>query len=112
MYSHGERDYGSPAFSKQVPASNQETQVRRLYRQICRVLARMRKHQLLLATSTPASGQSWLDIERIASVEVTSEEDGYPLESALLEKEHSGWRAAVSPEALSTPLARSDDISD
>src|SRR5215469_1468679 len=56
----------------------------------------MRKHQLLLATSTPASSQSWLDIERIASVEVTSEEDGYPVESALLEKEDHGWRAAVS----------------
>jgi hypothetical protein len=33
-------------------------------------------------------------VERRASVEVTSEENGYPIESALLEAEDRGWRAA------------------
>jgi hypothetical protein len=35
-----------------------------------------------------------LDVERGASVEVTSEENGYPIESALLGTDGSGWRAA------------------
>jgi hypothetical protein len=55
----------------------------------------MRKHQI---SSTPRSvepsGQTWLDLERGASVEVTSEENGYPIESALLGTDNRGWRAA------------------
>ncbi len=55
----------------------------------------MRKHQILLTTqSTPPSDQAWLEIECTASVEVTSEEEGYPIESALLGKDGHGWRAA------------------
>jgi hypothetical protein len=57
----------------------------------------MRKRQI---SPTPPgvspSGHAWLDVERMASVEVTSEEDGYPIESALLEAENRGWRAANS----------------
>jgi F5/8 type C domain len=44
--------------------------------------------------SVPPSGQTWLDVEHTASVEVTSEENGYPIESALLGGENRGWRAA------------------
>ena len=44
--------------------------------------------------SVPPSGQVWLDLNRTAVVEVTSEENGYPIESALLEAENRGWRAA------------------
>ena len=55
----------------------------------------MRKRQI---SPTPASdphfGQAWLDLNRTAVVEVTSEENGYPIESALLEAESPGWRAA------------------
>jgi hypothetical protein len=40
----------------------------------------------------PASDQVWLDMDRIASVEVTSEQPGYPIESAL-RGESRGWRA-------------------
>lgn len=35
-------------------------------------------------------------MDRIASVEVTSEENGYPIESALLRAEKRGWRAATA----------------
>ena len=42
------------------------------------------------------SGQAWLDVDRTALVEVTSEENGYPIESALLGTENGGWRAAIS----------------
>lgn len=38
--------------------------------------------------------QNWLDIEKLAVVEVTSEDDDYPIESALLLDKVSGWRAA------------------
>jgi hypothetical protein len=55
----------------------------------------MRKRKISPAPLCIApSGQAWLDVERRASVEVTSEENGYPIESALLEAEDRGWRAA------------------
>jgi len=37
-----------------------------------------------------------MDVNRIASVEVTSEESDYPIESALLLEGKRGWRAANS----------------
>src|SRR6201993_335940 len=46
-----------------------------------------------ISQADPASDQVWLDIDRIASVEVTSEQPGYPIESALRGKGR-GWRAA------------------
>jgi hypothetical protein len=55
----------------------------------------MRKRQI---TPTPQSARpasdSWLDLEIAAFVEVTSEEDGYPVESALVGDDKQGWRAA------------------
>lgn len=36
----------------------------------------------------------WLNIEHLASVEITSEEAEYPIESALILAETPGWRAA------------------
>jgi hypothetical protein len=55
----------------------------------------MRKRQILpTSPNMPPSGQAWLDVEHRALVEVTSEEDGYPIESALLGGENQGWRAA------------------
>jgi hypothetical protein len=40
-------------------------------------------------------GESWLDLERAAAVEVTSEEQNFPVESALVLGETRGWRAAI-----------------
>ena len=40
------------------------------------------------------SDQKWLDIEKIAVVEVTSEEEAFPIESALLAGKVSEWRAS------------------
>ena len=40
------------------------------------------------------SDQDWLDIEKLAVAEVTSEDDVYPIESALLSGNDSGWRAS------------------
>ena len=46
-----------------------------------------------ISQTDPASDQVWSDMDRIASVEVTSEQPGYPIESAL-RGESRGWRAA------------------
>jgi hypothetical protein len=35
----------------------------------------------------------WLDLEKVASVEVTSEAEGFPVEGALLKNTQRGWRA-------------------
>jgi hypothetical protein len=40
-------------------------------------------------------GEGWLDLEHAATVEVTSEEENFPVESALVLGETRGWRAAV-----------------
>jgi hypothetical protein len=51
----------------------------------------------LISQTVPSpelSAQAWLNVDRAASVEVTSEESGYPIESALLRGEKRGWRAA------------------
>ena len=40
------------------------------------------------------SDQKWLDIQKLAAVEVTSEDDAFPIESALLSGKVSGWRAS------------------
>lgn len=55
----------------------------------------MRKRLISQALPSPGlSAQDWLNVDRLASVEVTSEENGYPIESALLRGEKRGWRAA------------------
>ncbi len=43
-------------------------------------------------TSPP--GEDWLDLERLAQVEITSEDAEHPIESALLSGRGSGWQAA------------------
>ena len=56
----------------------------------------MRKRFITPTPKTvPSHGESWLDLERTAVVEVTSEEEGFPVESALVLGETRGWRAAI-----------------
>jgi hypothetical protein len=40
-------------------------------------------------------GQGWLDLERAAVVEVTSEDEDFPVESAFGAEDVRGWRAAA-----------------
>jgi hypothetical protein len=55
----------------------------------------MRKRLISQTLPSPRlSAEAWLDVDRMASVEVTSEENAYPIESALLRGEEWGWRAA------------------
>jgi hypothetical protein len=55
----------------------------------------VRKSQITwIPQNGPPSDQVWMDVDRIASVGVSSEESGYPIESALLLEGKIGWRAA------------------
>lgn len=40
----------------------------------------------------------WLDLDAVAEVEITSEDESHPVESALLPGGSSGWRAAAPGE--------------
>ncbi len=42
--------------------------------------------------------QSWLDLQRLAQVELTSEDAAYPIETALIPATGPGWRAAQAGE--------------
>ena len=54
----------------------------------------MRKRIITRPPQTPPPEQGWLDLESIVSVEVTSEDNAFPIESALLQRDKGGWRAA------------------
>jgi XRCC1 N terminal domain len=55
----------------------------------------MRKRLITpIPKDAPAPNLGWLDLDRVAVVEVTSEEKDYPVESALVSGETRGWRAA------------------
>ena len=55
----------------------------------------MRKRLITPTQGTVRSrGEGWLDVERAAIVEITSEDKDYPVESAFASGEARGWRAA------------------
>jgi hypothetical protein len=57
----------------------------------------MRKHLTTpIPQDVPHLDEGWLDLERAAVVEVTSEEKDYPVESAFVSGETRGWRATDS----------------
>jgi uncharacterized protein (DUF736 family) len=60
----------------------------------------MRK-RIVGSQSTPSSRESdqgWLDLEQIATVEVTSEDPSFPIESAFIPSCGPGWRASQKGE--------------
>lgn len=44
------------------------------------------------------SSQPWLNLENVAAVQLTSEEQAHPIEAALLPREKQGWRASEPGE--------------
>jgi len=55
----------------------------------------MRKRITAPPTSGPITATgTWLDVERMAEVELTSEDPDHPIESALRPGEGTGWRAS------------------
>ena len=56
----------------------------------------MRKRLIDPPAKRPAAlEQGWLDLERAAVVEVTSEDKDFPIESAFASEDAQGWRAAA-----------------
>ena len=56
----------------------------------------MRKRLINPTAERPGTlGQGWLDLERAAVVEVTSEDKDFPVESAFVSEDARGWRAAA-----------------
>jgi len=53
-----------------------------------------KRHMAWTPKSAPCE-HTWLDLGSRAVFEVTSEENGYPIEAALQMEEGRGWRAAV-----------------
>jgi hypothetical protein len=54
----------------------------------------MRKRFVTRTPATlPAQGEDWLDLEHAATVEVTSEDKDFPIESSLSIERGQGWRA-------------------
>jgi hypothetical protein len=54
----------------------------------------MRKRLITpISQIAPHLDEGWLDLDRAAAVEVTSEDKDYPVEAALVSGEMRGWRA-------------------
>jgi hypothetical protein len=54
----------------------------------------MRKQVIRVPQIAEPWAQGWLDLNKAASVEVSSEDENYPIESALLGDEKGGWLAS------------------
>ncbi len=46
------------------------------------------------ATAARHTDEKWLDLDRLAAVEVTSEDPAFPIENVFLENQNGGWRAS------------------
>lgn len=46
------------------------------------------------AHDIPPADQEWLDLTHLAQIEITSEDPAFPIESALIPGDSTGWRAA------------------
>lgn len=53
----------------------------------------MRK-RIITTNKLATPNDAWLDLEAIAEVEISSEDIAYPIESALMPGQSSGWRAS------------------
>ena len=60
----------------------------------------MRKRIIREALQASPQPGTWLDLERLATVEITSESEAQPIEAALVPGRGSGWRAAEPGEQL------------
>jgi hypothetical protein len=60
----------------------------------------MRKRIAALHNPQPSgeSHQGWIDLEQIATIEVTSEDPSFPIESAFSLEDGPGWRASQEGE--------------
>jgi len=89
-----------PVVSNLDTAGNETVLYLRLSELVLRDNGTMRKrivrpHQ---AQPTGESEQPWLDLEQIATVEATSEDPSFPIESVFASQEGPGWRASIGGE--------------
>jgi hypothetical protein len=56
----------------------------------------MRKRLINQHLKNLSDDQSWMDLQQLAQVELTSEDPAYPIEAALSASTGEGWRAAES----------------
>ncbi|HEU4635951.1 MAG TPA: hypothetical protein VFS41_07230 [Edaphobacter sp.] len=54
----------------------------------------MRKVVVSESPKGTPDAEAWLPLEKIASVEISSEDTNFPIEHALSESGHGGWRAS------------------
>jgi hypothetical protein len=54
----------------------------------------MKKSVIGTTPSKAGPGDGWLDLEQLASVEVTSEDPDFPIDSVFVSGQGPGWRAA------------------
>jgi len=59
----------------------------------------MRIREEHAAGSARTSDESWLILDRLATVEVTSEQEAFPIESVFASNGREGWRASKAGEA-------------
>src|SRR5881398_1200044 len=59
---------------------------------------------------SPSANTSWLDLEALARVEVTSEDAAHPIESALLTVGAMGWRAVVRQQYHFSPSGATEEM--
>ena len=61
----------------------------------------MRKRIVTPTAEVRGREQGWLDLERAAVVEITSEDKDFPIESAFASEDARGWRAgAAGPQTI------------
>lgn len=70
--------------------SARDAHPRAIYR---KVSLECRKRIIARPLHSPPAEQGWLDLESTPSVDVTSEDSAFPIESALLPPGKGGWRA-------------------
>jgi hypothetical protein len=56
----------------------------------------MRKRLINQHLKNLSDDQSWMDLQQLAQVELTSEDAAYPIEATLIARSGAGWRAAES----------------
>lgn len=52
----------------------------------------------VLTLDRPTSNQRWIDLRQIATVEVTSEDPNFPIETVFISSRGPGWRASQKGE--------------
>jgi hypothetical protein len=57
-------------------------------------VTKMQNQQITSRSAIQTGAANWIDLEHAATVEVTSEDKNYPIESALSLERGQGWRAA------------------